>query len=203
MAVAGCGLFRHAMPEELVRSGEARRQLVERVDGTRQCAVLWVAAPVDISGYDVGTDDVKALVAAGLFRLQPLAGPDPCDREFTMVPTVEGSKHVVMSRLGAPVPLLCVGRRRVASVTTTPPAFAELCAQSSRIHYTYRVVDMRAWTRRGDVRRAYPFLRRIGREELTPVLPASLSKGRLDPQIAEQSVPMKLTGMDFTPRDAR
>jgi hypothetical protein len=142
------------MSQPKAEAGEALAQVRAQVEGQRQCApLLSGTSPIEFSADALAGARVDALVAAGLVRRIPL--PATGDRPRVRVePTAEGSRDIWLRRLdpASPAePLLCYGRKQVVAVHPEG---------KDRLRYDYRIVQAPAWTRRPDIRAAFPFLPR-------------------------------------------
>jgi hypothetical protein len=130
--------------------------LRKQLEGSPVCAMLIAPAwPIEQSADFLSRPGVNALIAAGLVNREPVedrSKPTPRAR-ITMTKAGERYLHLDKSSGDAPPePYLCFGKKRVTAIThegDTP------------VHYRYRIVDAPAWTKREDIRAAFPFVSRL------------------------------------------
>ena len=173
--ITGCGV-RSPDVSELIGNGEAITQARGIFNGQRECAPLLNGSwPVVQSAALLDSDGVRALVAAGLFRLEP-GGPDAAPTDRRLTPTAEGQRHlkIVPTVKGVPAQAaLCFARKQVVSVTPEP---ARTPDQVPGIGVAYRLIDVAPWAQRPDVAAAYPFIGEMAGRTLHPFLYVTLDR---------------------------
>lgn len=203
--VAGVWRFLHPDEAAMIRDGRALAQVRALVDGRRACATLlqpeW---PMVASEDAMRADSIDTLIAAGLVAKRP-AEPRDGRRWYRLDATPSGARDMVLKKPPAslqgaikPAPYLCYGRKQVVGLRQHParadPADPTGAGLLPFVTYRYRIVDMPDWTRRADMRAAFPFLDQVR----TGVLEAAESPSLRGRQFTLEG-PIELdvaTGMD-------
>jgi hypothetical protein len=146
--------------------GEAAQiaEMRAAVDGVRRCADLLLGfLPLEASTDMYSGPRVDALVAAGLVRSVPVdTGGDRPRTRIEVTPA--GMAHVLINR--APETSLqhiqlCYGRSQIVSVRRELKDVGAESGPAKNEHvlsYDYKIVQAPEWTKRADIRAAFPFM---------------------------------------------
>ncbi|PSJ39031.1 hypothetical protein [Allosphingosinicella deserti] len=146
-----------------------------QIDGSRVCALLigpqW---PIEGSAAMLAQPGVDALVAAGLVRRDPVNDRANVTPQARIAVTPLGERDLRLFRLSAdspPAPQLCLGKKQVTAIERNG---------DGPVRYRYRIVEAPDWTRRPDIRAAYPFVARLLDREQRAELGVIEKDGRLE-----------------------
>lgn len=164
LALAACG----AGDGSAALAGDLRTQL----DGSKVCAMLispqW---PIELNAELLADPGVNALIAADLVRREPIEEGVNASPRARISITEAGKPFLQLDSMGsgsATVPYLCFGERQVTAIAR---------GEDGVVRYRYRIVDAPAWTRRSDMRAAFPFLARLIDQEQQAELGVILENG--------------------------
>jgi hypothetical protein len=132
-----------------------------QLEGSRVCAALisptW---PIEGSADFLAKPGIDALIAAGLVEREPVEDPSHVTPRARISMTKAGEPYLRLYKIGPdapPEPQLCFGKKHVTAITRE---------DGGPVQYRYRIVDAPAWTKREDMRAAFPFLtRRLDKEQ--------------------------------------
>lgn len=146
--LAACGNDR----AETSGTADLRAQL----EGSPVCAMLigqtW---PIEESADLLSQPGVEALIAAGLVKREPVQDRSNVTPRARISITSADERHLRLYSTSAdspPAPQLCFGKKQVTAITREG---------DGPVRYRYQIVDAPAWTKREDMRAAFPFLSRL------------------------------------------
>lgn len=173
---------------ELIDVDHVKSDIIDRVNGSRVCAVLIShSLPIIDSSEHLSSSSVNALVAAGLISrktvYQDVKGHAFPNTQIVINPQYK-TDFRVWTNEGHHYPQLCFGKRRITSfrIKGGERAFSSDNPNDPVgppvIFLRYRVVDSPAWTHDAAIRKSFPFMARMLEQEQEAKAPISWSQGK-------------------------